>query len=278
MTSDNEMRSPSGELSLRDLEIILPSLIPSGDTAVLSDFDETICSKYSYDSTSKTHWPDIDEKILLGARRMRSPLFIATSRSSNEPVVQTAVASLVANRGLPIICENGAVLFFPEEGEEIILATDEQRKQIDEVRKKISEVSSEFRDRELIIKDGRIATIEMRVQHVSGVGDPTMYDELTQLLLGRFDLSGLELVSSNNSLSIQPRGINKGTAFLQALTMMNLRRGGLFVIGLGDAPNDREIFERADLGIAVRDGAKTSADIFVNQGDKATLLVMQNLS
>lgn len=277
MKRNPELETPNGELSLRDFEMVLPSLILPGDTAVLSDFDETMCSSYGYDVTSKTHWPNIDRQILSEARRMQSPLFIATSRSSNESVVRTACASLVAHRDLPIICENGAVLFFPAKGEEIVLATDEQMQQIDEIKGNIFQVGYYFRNRELLIKNNRIATIEMRIQHMSGVGDPTLYGELAQMLLRRLDLTNLDLVSSNNSLSIQPRGINKGTAFLQALVMMGLERSSLFVIGLGDAPNDREIFEQADLGIGVRKGAKAHADLVVDEGDRATLLVMQKM-
>jgi hydroxymethylpyrimidine pyrophosphatase-like HAD family hydrolase len=277
MIQSSELGILKGELSLRDLEMVLPSLIPSGDTALLTDFDETICSSYSYDLGSRTHWPNIDSRVSLEARRMQSPLFIATSRASTEPVVQEAIASLVSHRELPIICENGAVLFFPTKGREIVLATDAQRQQMDEVKGHISQVGSEFRDRELLIKDNRIATIEMRIQHASGIGDPTLYGELAQLLSGRFDLTDLDLVSSNNSLSIQPRGINKGKAFLEALTLLGLKRRSLFVVGLGDAPNDREIFEQSDLGIAVRKGAKDNADIVVDEGDKTTLLVMQNI-
>lgn len=115
MIRNTELEIPSGELSLRDFKMVLPSLIPPGDTAILTDFDETVCSSYGYDANSKTHWPNIDGRILLEARRMQSPLFIATSRSSRELVVQTACASLVAHRGLPIICENGAFYFFLQE-------------------------------------------------------------------------------------------------------------------------------------------------------------------
>jgi hydroxymethylpyrimidine pyrophosphatase-like HAD family hydrolase len=97
------------------------------------------------------------------------------------------------------------------------------------------------------------------------------------MLLDKFDLTNMDLVSSNSSLSIQPKGINKGSAFLQALTLMDLNRNGLFVIGLGDALNDKEIFEQSDLGIAVRKGAKADADLTVDEGDKTTLLVMRNI-
>lgn len=148
---------------------------------------------------------------------------------------------------------------------------------MDEIKEDILGVGSNFKDRELLIKSSRIATIEMRIQHMSGVGDPSLYEELAQMLVGRFDLSNLDLVSSNNSLSVQPRGINKGTAFLQALAAMGIERSSLFVIGLGDAPNDREIFEQADLGFAVRKGAKAHADLVVDEGDRTTLLVMQGM-
>lgn len=275
MIRNSEFGLPSGELSLRDFELILPSLIPTGDVAMLSDFDETLCSSYDYDAASKTHWPNINRHILTEARRIKSPLFIATSRSSREPVVQTACASLVIHRGLPIICENGAVLFFPARGEEIVLATDEQRQQVDEIKKNIFGVSSNFKNRELLIKNKRIATIEMRIQHMSGVGDPSLYEDLVQMLSERFDLSNLDLVISNNSLSIQPRGINKGTAFLHALSVMGFKRSSLFVVGLGDAPNDREIFEQSDLGIGVRNEAGQFSDIIVNEGDKVTLAVIK---
>ena len=117
----------------------------------------------------------------------------------------------------------------------------------------------------------------MRVQYIGGVGDPTLYGELAQLLSERFDLTDLDLVSSNNSLSIQPRGINKGVAFLQALALEGIIRSSIFIVGLGDAPNDKELFEQADLRIGVRKEAEPLADIIVNEGDRATLVVMKGM-
>lgn len=91
----------------------LPFLIPQEGTVLLSDFDETLCSRYQYDPFTRNHQPQLDRNLLLETQRIISPLFIATSRSSSEDVVKNVLPSLLGGRNLPIICENGSILFFP---------------------------------------------------------------------------------------------------------------------------------------------------------------------
>lgn len=134
-------------------------------------------------------------------------------------------------------------------------------------------------DKELVIKENRRATVELRVQSRLGIGDPTAYTNLVDILLqSKLDLEGLRFVSSSSSLSIQAKDINKGNAFLRALKLLDIDRKDVFVIGLGDAENDQEIFQEADLGIAVRNPASHMADLFIDGGDKTALQIMRYVS
>lgn len=276
------MKNPEIPVALRkpthaDLIKILPDLIPKGmPVVVLSDFDETLCSTYTYDPETKTHWPEMNQHLLDQIQRMTSPIIIATSRAADEMVITTKVSQLVAGKNLPILCENGGVLYFPDSGNTLVLTTDQQIAQLDDLRKLIAtmRVTPELAQRELIFRTQRLATIEVRIQDKSGVGTPQFYPELERLVKEQFDTSALDFVSSNNSMSIHAKGINKRSGFQEALKHMGLRREAIFVIGLGDAVNDKPIFEEADLGIAVRPTAQGLSDIFVDGGDQVALSVL----
>ncbi len=268
----------SKELSLKDFDMILPGLIPDSNTLLVSDFDDTLCSSYRYNANRKTHIPILKPELVVEASRIQSPFIIATSRSANEPVVKN-ICSRITQEGAPMICENGAVIFFPTTGDTITLVRDEQKKLLDEIGSYINSKQQTYLDRgtEVLIAKDRVATMELRVQELSGVGKPELYPGLIKDIHGTFRMDGMQIVSSNNSVCIQPNNISKGNALITALDMMGLGKEVFFVIGLGDAPNDQSIFKNSNLSIAVRPAAKDFANYFVNSGDETSLAVLRSL-
>ncbi len=277
MICSKELLTPR-ELSLRDFRKILPKLIPDSNTLLVSDFDETLCSSYQYNADTKTHIPVLKPELVAEATRMRSPFIIATSRSAKEPVVRDICTQMV-QEGAPMICENGAVIFFPTTGNSVTLVRNEQRQLLDDIGSYITSIQTTYLDRgkEVLIAKDRVATMELRAQELSGIGAPELYPGIIEDIYRTFYMDGMEIVSSNNSVCIQPNNISKGNALKIALDMMGLGRESFFVVGLGDAPNDQSIFKNSNLSVAVRPHAKDFADYFVNSGDETSLTVMRSL-
>jgi HAD superfamily hydrolase (TIGR01484 family) len=281
MIRENSLPLPDTDLSLDQLLERLRIRIPfDRPHAVVSDFDETICSTYKYNEQDKIHQPLILSAVWERIAAMESQLIIATSRSPRDSVVRQEIASLVASHNVPIICENGAVLFLPgsKEKQVISLATVEQTTEIEDLLAVVS--SMDWReivpDREVLIAKDRVASFEIRVQEVTGKGDPSHYTKLIELL----KMTGcdtLEFISSGSSLSVQPKGISKATGINAALAYMGLSEQKPFIIGMGDGMNDRELFAASDLSVAVDSRVAGFADLCSPHGDRAALAVLESV-
>lgn len=264
------------EVSTFDLEMFLGNDLPRAfPIVVLSDFDETLCNTYEYDQVNKLHTPQLEVELLEQVKKMKSRLIIATSRSPKEAIVQQQVAKL-AKDNTPIVCENGAVLYFPREERVEVLATDRDLLAVNRIKSLVAQTNwaGEFPEHEVLISTDRFASFEIRVQDPSGRGDPRYYAFLRERLLTLGE-GEIESVSSQSSLSVHPKGFTKATGFSRALDSLGIRRESCIVIGMGDGANDVDIFNTADLSIAVASRVGQFATITCNEGEKAALSVLR---
>lgn len=273
------------EFSLRDFMKIFPSLIPENKIVVVgSDFDETICSNYIYDKESSSHLPVLSTDLLDLTQKTSIPIIIATARSPQDFAFWRITKRLLGGRNLPVVCENGSLIFFPNDSfkKPISLLSEGQNKELKRLQKQLPNLhlNDHFSNQgaEVLIRNHRMTSIDFRIQNIkTKVGMPDLHEDLENFINSQFNLDGFIAVSSLNSLSVQPKNSNKLNGVVKALETINLERKEIFLIGMGDAPNDKELLEGADLGIAVRSGASKNADIFVDAGENVILNVLELL-
>ena len=191
---------------------------------------------------------------------------------------------MLGKRNPPVVCENGAIIFFPNDTSKktISFLSEDQRKEFNKLQDRVSKIrlksifaASEV---EVLMRNHRMTSIDFRIQHkITKVGIPDLYGELSTFIESQFDLDSFSVVSSLNSLSIQLKNINKLVGVKKAIELLGLKRNEIFLIGMGDAPNDKELLEGADLSIAVREGASQYAKLFINQGDVAAIMTLNHI-
>lgn len=281
MSGEHKSGLQSKDLSLEEFKAILPTLISQDIPVVLaSDFDETLCSQYVYDPKAISHKPNILPALIDEANRIQSPVILVTSRSAEEKFFWDEACKLLASKNLPVICENGSVLFFPNsrDREIVILAPADHLAKVNLIKQSTFSENLFGSDVELIIRKNRLATVEFRIQSLeTKVGMPEFHERLIKHLINSFDLEDLTIISSRSSLSLQSCQIDKGSGLKKALETLGIERKDIFIVAMGDAPNDAELLKCADLSIAVKKGALANADFVVDSGDLAALEVMKSI-
>lgn len=273
-------------MELQSFVELLPQIIPSDLPVVVgSDLDETLCGKYFYDDGSKTHLPILLPELITQAERIRSPLLISTARTPKEEEFWQISKVLLGGKNNPVICENGTLIYFPNDVSKktISLLTDEQNDELQRLKAEVPTIylSNTFSNRgaEVLIRSNRLTSIDFRIQNIdTKQGMPELYYDLLNFIEEQFDLDGFVPVSSHNSLSIQPKSCNKLTGIEKVLELMQIPRENIFLIGLGDAENDKELLEGSNLGIAVRKDAAEYADICVDMGEITSLALLSHLN
>jgi len=248
---------------------------------VLTDFDETVCSKYIYSQDEGINRPIIREDVAGEVKKAGSRMILATSRSTREPVMNLEILNMIGETSLPIICENGAVIIrWIGKGwsERLVVEPDE----VGEINK-IAELIEGARDlvdkeMEVKIKKNKAATVELRVHDREGRGVGAYYDKIAQWVLEQVDSSKVDVCSSGSSISFQPKNTSKGRAFEKLCQLEGWNREEMFVVGIGDAANDKGIFEVADLSVGVRPATKKVAEFMIDGGDETFIRVIKTVN
>lgn len=257
---------------------------------VVSDFDETMCSRYVFSEAWQTHVPVISSNLHKEAQALALPMCLATARTPNESVSWLIWHKLTKNP-MPLVAENGAVLVWPKgkinsEPKLQILATNEQAQIIRQIQTDlesgvVQKISVPV-DHRIILRTGRVATVELRAEDINTKnGAPEDYPQITAQLQELFPeaLDHVDIVSSGNSLGIQPKNVGKQLGIVKALTAAGIKLKDVFMIGLGDNKNDEPLFNfvntNGGITIGVRPSAKGLCDFYVDGGDAVSLEVLR---
>ncbi len=114
----------------------------------------------------------------------------------------------------------------------------------------------------------------MRVQNEAG--ESGRQDQTTLLeFLGSLGLpETFTAVHSGNSLTLQPKDIDKVRAFHEVLDWLQIQRSEIQVIGIGDSANDEAIFREADVSVGVHRDVAHLVDIAGLRGVETTKLLL----
>lgn len=238
---------------------------------ILSDFDETLCHRYTFDRTTNNHHAVIDPELARVAGNL--PLIIATATRAMHPkITQILESGMVSANGL-LIAENGGVIlnrdgstwWSVEENQEDVKAVQQQI--IHELPRTFTTPDT----MQLIAKQG-LTSIIVRAQHESGQHDPAVQSELQEALQ---EMAGEEwtVVDGGRSLTIQRPGISK----INALAHTGLDRNRFQLICLGDGDNDIDSLTAADIGIAVGERIASHADFVVDPDVRQVTTVLKTI-
>lgn len=273
---------------------VVPSILAKAKgrkVMILSDFDETLCSLYSYSPEWQTHVPILSRDWKNICAMHAFDLVVATARGAQEPVSKIIVESF--GQYFPVVCENGGALLDHDTNEvnkydAISLLTPDELNLMECVKAKmeIQELESHIpSSHSIALREDRIATIELRAQdRVTKKGTPHDYELLRpflELQLIEF-LDKISIIPSGSSLGIQPKRINKAFGIIAALKMKGIEYSDTFVVGLGDNKNDHSLFRLAKhlrgISIGVRPGAIGISDVCVDGGEDATWSLLSKLA
>lgn len=266
----------SGELgtALDNLELALAGLATK-DTIILSDFDYTLCDTYTYDSATNNHMAMIDPAVIDAAQTHH--IVVATSRRVTNPTVPLLWSSGLVDPRTPVIAENGgALLYHTADGVTCIDLVAPERVQAlqtldNAIRRNITTLPG---GQKLAIKQGRTLLIA-RLQDENGDAQPQHQAWLAKQLEQLIDNPELAVVDTRASVTIQSKEISKGRAFRHYLELANIQRSDVCVVGMGDGPNDQQIFEEADISLGFSDTVRPMVDIIVPHGPRAVPHVLQ---
>jgi hydroxymethylpyrimidine pyrophosphatase-like HAD family hydrolase len=183
--------------------------------AVALDFDDTLAE----DGV-------VEPAVLDGLKRLKASgrrLVLVTGREIDD-LVRTFPALAVFDR---VVGENGAVLYRPETGDSVAIATPPRDEFIARLRREhVSPLSV-----------GQVI-VATRAPHETRVADA----------IRALDLD-LAVIRNKGAVMVLPRGINKGTGLREALGQLQISPQD--VIGVGDAENDFDLLDACGCGVAV---------------------------
>lgn len=183
--------------------------------ALAVDYDDTLATNGGVDST-----------VLQGLQRLKDsgrPLLLVTGRQLDElRLVGPDLA--IFDR---VVAENGALLYRPETGEEVLLGAPPGKAFIDLLcRKQVTPLSV-----------GRVIVATRTPQEVR------VLNAIRELGLE------LEIIFNKGAVMVLPSGINKASGLTQALHELSLPADR--VVGIGDAENDHAFLDACGFGVAV---------------------------
>lgn len=211
---------------------------------VLSDFDGTLCDEYLFDETTNNHLPVIRPEVIRQAAE--HTLIIATARRASHPAIEHMWASGLVNESMPIISENGGVIQFSRSagGRRIQLAPADSVERIATwLKRAMRRIDTTPTGVTLRLKRGDTMVIA-RYQTEDGLVRRDDQQLLHAKLMKLRPPKDIALTLSGESVCIQHQSVNKAIAFRHALRLLEIERSKMFVIGIGDALNDRALFER----------------------------------
>lgn len=183
--------------------------------ALATDYDGTLASAGA-----------VDSDVLEGLGRVRASgrrLVLVTGRQVTD-LLQVCPDLTLFDR---VVAENGAVVYRPETGEEVILAQPPSRAFVDRLR----------REGVTPLSIGRVVVATHANQQAAV---RRAIDEIGP---------ALEMIFNRDSLMVLPPGVNKGTGLLAALDEIGISPSN--VVGIGDAENDDALLAACARGIAV---------------------------
>lgn len=233
---------------------------------ILSDLDYTLFSEYNFNPKTNDHIPRIKSNLVAAAQNQH--LITATGRRADNPTIPLLWESGLIPVETPAIVENGGILAINKKGkiEFIELVDTSELTILEEIRSIITERLKEIPGNlKLVFKRGRTMLVA-RLQDQKGFTMPHYQEWLEDSINAVISTPNLRVVNSRVSVTIQHKNINKRTAFQHYLNIRNISRDNVFVIGMGDGENDKEIFDEADLRIGFSDAVKSMVDINVPHG------------
>ncbi len=179
---------------------------------------------------------------------------VASLRSAREAGIKVFIAS---GRRLPflagvneeydfvdgIIAENGAVIYNPSDGTEVLLGDG-----LDELKSAFLDEREDFIEVEQVI----VATTIEHLDYVRGI------IEKNQL--------SVDIELNRNDVMVMPKGVNKGSGVVKAAAMYGVNRENLACVG--DAENDLGMFAVAGITVAVAnavENVKSVADVVCSE-------------
>lgn len=252
---------------------------------VISDLDGTLADTHFYDHDLNVHTPIINSDLALDTCRLSVPLLVATGRPDNDPTVKQVWKQL-SRPPMPIIGENGGVIIDPSDNSIIPAINSKELIALTETLSNLPDIVSLLHQRlivpnihEILIDNTRKTSIEIRIQDkISKVGSPLIHQESANFLRKNIISNHLVIVCSDSSVSIHPLSISKGNAVHHVISSLALDRSELFIVALGDADNDRSLFEMADIGIGVGMSTIGKSEITCLGGEKTSREVIKAIS
>jgi hydroxymethylpyrimidine pyrophosphatase-like HAD family hydrolase len=266
-----QSQTNSDSLKLQSIEV-------PQDAFILSDFDHTLCHTFTFDARSNDHMPSIHPSTIEASRNKH--LIIATGRRAESAAIKHMWTSGLIPFDRPVIAENGGVMVYNRDNSLRYenLAPESTTGYLEDVVKKLeSDAPAPNGDKKLVIKIGRTMLIT-RVQDANGATTPDdqawLLDKVNQ------SLPSPELVAVDNrvSIGVLHKDVNKVAAFMYYLTQTGTKREDIFVVGMGDGENDREILQESNLSIGFGEVVRKYVDICLPGTDEAVSEALQKIS
>lgn len=242
------------------------SAIGNRQLIVLSDYDHTLVSRKATPEL-------IDEAGQVD-------LIIATGRRDKSSALPKFWNTGLLRPGQPAIIENGGAIAYanPTDPTEIVYES-----LVDDMRPELTRVGQQiFDDFEAMRLDpakGLTVTLGRTMLLLDLFGQygikPEEFAELATMVEPYVMHPDLKVVDTRNSVTIQHRIASKGHGFDAYLQRRGLERKNVFVVGMGDGPNDAEIFSSADVRLGFSPAVENLVDISVPEGSAASAGVLR---
>ncbi|MDQ3098126.1 MAG: HAD family hydrolase [bacterium] len=245
---------------------------------ILTDLDYTLFSSYGFNPATNDHLPKIDPELIAAVRPHH--LIAATGRRADNPTIPLLWESGLIPTDVPVIAENGGILVSQRHGtlEYLDLVHHHELGLLEEIQHELTDkligIPSGLK---LVFKRGRTMLIT-RLQDDEGLTMPHCQEWLEENINSLISVPSMRVVNSRVSVTIQHKDINKRTAFQYYLSLQDIARDSIFVIGMGDGENDKEIFEEADLSLGFSDVVKSMVDIYVPHGAVVTPDILNRIN
>lgn len=249
---------------------------------ILSDLDDTLCGEHVFIPTVEEHIPVFSKEFRHEV--LQHTLIVATGRLTKEKTIPLLWQTGIVHPCIPIITENGGAVIFPTTKEVRVLTKEFEgttlllERLIVELEKHLLPMLPT--DQQLVTKLGSSIAV-LRLQNNQGVGQPQFQAWLCQkikdapFVLNSSQLLDFSIRNTRSSVTIQHKDTSKGKAFEVTLKEMGISRSDIFVIGMGDAENDKEIFESADLSIGMSEQVRSMSEFCIPNGSNTIVQTLK---
>ena len=213
--------------------------------AIAIDYDGTIATDGAFDASARD--------AIGAARRHGVAVALVTGRRQSD--LKRVAGDLHCFDA--VVCENGAVLEFPDSGRHVTIGHGGQAAFIDELRRRgIEHVAGEV----VIETDAAAAAALIDV----------IRDQQQPLILA----------FNRGRLMVLPQGVAKSTGLRQALRALRLSIHN--TVGIGDAENDHDLLDACEVGAAVSWGSAAlravADDIIIGSGPPAVAEYLRRIT